>query len=116
VEPDKLSRNLAVFNQASHYAVNVLCSEQLDLAAQFAAPVEDRFAGVEWRAGRSGVPLFDGCVAWFECRDTHRYEGGDHTIFVGEVIDFGHSDRVPLLYHGGLYGQPAPHVPRPGNA
>jgi flavin reductase (DIM6/NTAB) family NADH-FMN oxidoreductase RutF len=103
------ARSLPAFMAARHYSVSVLCADQIALATRFAAPIDDRFAGTGWRAGATGVPLFDGCVAWFECASVHRYEGGDHVIFVGEVLDFGHSDRVPLLYAGGAYGVPAPH-------
>jgi flavin reductase (DIM6/NTAB) family NADH-FMN oxidoreductase RutF len=103
------SRTLPIFQAASHYAISVLCADQIALAQRFAAPIEDRFAGVEWHRSRSGVPLFEGCVAWFECASHFQYEGGDHVIFVGEVADFGHGDRVPLLYAGGNYGIPTLH-------
>lgn len=106
---NKHSRSLPVFMTADYYAVNVLCSDQKGLAARFASPIDDRFAGIEWHSGATGTPLFDGCVAWFECASVHRHEGGDHIIFVGEVLNFGHSDRIPLLYAGGAYGVPAPH-------
>jgi 3-hydroxy-9,10-secoandrosta-1,3,5(10)-triene-9,17-dione monooxygenase reductase component len=49
------------------------------------------------------VPLFDGCAARFLCRTAYQYEGGDHVILVGEVVDFVTSDREPLLFHGGSY-------------
>ena len=106
---NKHSKSLAAFLETDHYAVSVLCAEQMALAARFAAPIEDRFEGVPWSRGGSGVPLLPDCVAWFECKNTFRHEGGDHIIFVGEVIDFGHSDRIPLLYAAGAYGVPAPH-------
>ena len=106
---NKRSRSLEVFESSGRFAINVLCADQMPLAARFASPVPDRFDGVEWRTGRSGMPLFDGCVAWFECRLTFKYEGGDHFIFVGEVVDVGHCDRVPLLYAGGAYGVPTQH-------
>ncbi|MDR3400077.1 MAG: flavin reductase family protein [Pandoraea sp.] len=106
---NKRSRSLEVFESSGRFAINVLCADQMPLAARFASPVPDRFEGVEWRTGRSGMPLFDGCVAWFECRLTFKYEGGDHFIFVGEVVDVGHCDRVPLLYAGGAYGVPTQH-------
>lgn len=106
---NKHSRSLPVFMAARHYSVTVLCAEQMGLAARFASPVDDRFEGVEWHSGSTGTPLFADSVAWFECASVHRYEGGDHMIFVGEVINFGHSDRVPLLYAGGAYGVPALH-------
>lgn len=106
---NKHSHSLPTFLNTRHYSVNVLCVDQMSLAARFASPIENRFEGVEWRAGKAGTPLFDGCVAWFECASVHQYEGGDHIIFVGEVLDFGHSDQVPLLYSGGTYGVPVAH-------
>ncbi|VVE65883.1 nitrilotriacetate monooxygenase [Pandoraea pnomenusa] len=106
---NKRSRSLEVFETSGRFAINVLCADQMPLAARFASPVPDRFEGVPWRSGRGGMPLFDGCVAWFECNLTFKYEGGDHFIFVGEVVDLHHCDRVPLLYAAGAYGVPTPH-------
>lgn len=106
---NKHSRSLPIFEDASHFAISVLCADQMPLAARFASPVDDRFDGVAWQRGRAGMPLFEGCVAWFECSNAFKYEGGDHFIFVGEVLEFGHSDRVPLLYAGGAYGIPTRH-------
>src|SRR5690606_38684730 len=106
---NKHSRSLPIFLEAEHYAINVLCAEQMKLASRFASPIENRFAGVEWRAGKSNMPIFDDSVSWFECKSVYQYEGGDHVIFVGEVTDFGYSDRTPLLYAGGNYGVPAAH-------
>jgi hypothetical protein len=44
-----------------------------------------------------------GCVARFQCRKLFEYEGGDHVIFVGEVVAFDHVSKQPLLFHSGLY-------------
>ncbi|HZQ60399.1 MAG TPA: flavin reductase family protein [Casimicrobiaceae bacterium] len=106
---NRRSKSLAAFEKSTHYAVNVLCAEQIALAGRFASPVEDRFEGVEWRRGKAGMPLFDGCVAWFECSSLSKHEGGDHVIFLGQVEDFGHGDHLPLLYSAGNYSVPAPH-------
>jgi flavin reductase (DIM6/NTAB) family NADH-FMN oxidoreductase RutF len=106
---DKSSRNLQIFLATEHFSVSVLCADQMGLAARFAAPIDDRFSDVAWHSGQAGMPLFEGCVAWFECASVHRYEGGDHIIFIGQVLDFGHSDRVPLIYSGGVFGVPGPH-------
>lgn len=106
---DRRSRSLPVFEGTTHYAINVLCADQIALASRFAAPIDNRFDGVEWTRSKSGMPLFDGCVAWFECESTFTYDGGDHLIFVGQVKDFGHGDRTPLLYAGGRYSVPSLH-------
>ncbi len=50
------------------------------------------------------MPLLEGCSARFECRVAYKYDGGDHVIFVGEVINFDDFSRPPLIFHGGNYG------------
>ena len=42
-------------------------------------------------------------VACYECRLERRYDGGDHLIMVGEVERYLHTDRLPLLFHGGRH-------------
>ncbi|MBB99789.1 MAG: flavin reductase [Rhodobacteraceae bacterium] len=109
----RTSRNLAIFERATHYAINVLASDQRALSDRFARPVENRFAGVDWRAGLGGVPVLDGVTAVFECSHATRVQGGDHIVFLGQVEAFDARDREPLLYHGGRYATPcyAPALP-----
>jgi flavin reductase (DIM6/NTAB) family NADH-FMN oxidoreductase RutF len=97
------SQRLAVFQNASHFAVNVLGASQQALAKQFANSSEDKFAGVEWTAGRGGAPLLAGSVANFQCRAVDRYYGGDHVIFLGAVEAYAYGRQEPLLFaHGGF--------------
>ena len=98
------SPNVEAFEAASHYAINVLAADQRDLSDRFAARTNHRYAGLAWRPGRFGVPLIDGCCAWFECRNEARYPGGDHLIFVGHVEGFALGEaRSPLVFHNGRY-------------
>jgi flavin reductase (DIM6/NTAB) family NADH-FMN oxidoreductase RutF len=98
------SKYLEAFRHASHYCVNVLTAEQVDISNRFATWPVDRFAGLAWHAGLGGVPRLDGCCAWFEVRNDMQHSGGDHLIFVGQVEDFGEDpDAAPLLFHGGRY-------------
>ena len=95
---------LAVFSTGSHYAINVLASDQKLLAERFAARGTDRFSGVAFDAGAGGAPLLHGAAATFECFNRSRYEEGDHIIFVGEVERCAHRPgATPLLFHGGRY-------------
>ncbi len=96
--------SMAVFARGSHYAIHVLSADQRDLAERFSTRGVDRWQGVDFHRGVSGVPLLDGAVAVFECFNRSRYEEGDHVIFVGEVERCAHrTDAAPLLYHGGRY-------------
>lgn len=100
---DKSSSNLEAFTTATHFAVHVLASDQDELASRFATRGVDRFAGLAVERGTAGLPLLAGCAARFQCRMAFRYEGGDHTILVGEVLAFDHEAREPLVYKSGRY-------------
>jgi 3-hydroxy-9,10-secoandrosta-1,3,5(10)-triene-9,17-dione monooxygenase reductase component len=91
------------FMQASHFAVNVLAADQRALSDRFARTGGDKFNGLSWREGLQGLPLFEGTAANFICRNTARHPGGDHIIFIGEVLAHEFSSRPPLVYANGKY-------------
>lgn len=97
------SQSMPAFRGAGHFAVHILAADQETLSNRFAKSGTDKFTGVELERGTHGVALLTGCSARFECRTAYQYEGGDHIIFVGEVIGFEKRDRPPLLFHGGRY-------------
>lgn len=97
------SPSLAVFESCSHYAVNILAADQVELSQRFSQSQNDKFAGIDTTGGAGGTPLLPGCCAWFECRNEARYPGGDHIILLGYVEDFQRAERPPLIFHGGQY-------------
>jgi 3-hydroxy-9,10-secoandrosta-1,3,5(10)-triene-9,17-dione monooxygenase reductase component len=99
----RTSTNFDAFIAARHFAVHVLAIEQDALAALFSRRGSDRFTGLNLLRGESKVALLDGCVARFECHTAFQYEGGDHVIFVGEVLSFEHWDREPLVFKRGRF-------------
>jgi flavin reductase (DIM6/NTAB) family NADH-FMN oxidoreductase RutF len=94
---------LPVFTANSHYVINVLASDQIELANQFARPGKNRFEGVEFTLSPTGLPVLNGVSAWFECHNRSRYPEGDHVIFVGEVENCDASPQEPLVFHGGRF-------------
>jgi flavin reductase (DIM6/NTAB) family NADH-FMN oxidoreductase RutF len=57
---------------------------------------------------QSGCSVIDGALVWLVCRKWAEYEGGDHTIFVGHVLDHGTTsapDAAPLVHHNSTYHQ-----------
>ena len=83
------------------FSVNVLAEGQVELARHFGLKSGrdgDKFAGIPYREGRTGSPILEGVAAWLDCRLVEGFPAGDHTIFVGEVIDAGMGDRPPLVY------------------
>jgi flavin reductase (DIM6/NTAB) family NADH-FMN oxidoreductase RutF len=106
---DRSSTTLAAFDEATHFAVNVLGADQVELSNRFAGRSEDKFADLACTVGAGGAPLLPDCVAYFECRTVHRYDGGDHVIFVGEVEAYRHGPGAALLFHDGRYCVAADH-------
>jgi flavin reductase (DIM6/NTAB) family NADH-FMN oxidoreductase RutF len=102
------SSSLNVFQNASHFAVNVLGASQQALANRFAKSSEDKFEGVEWTPGFGNAPLLGESVANFQCRSVNRYYGGDHVIFLGAVEAYAYNGKEPLLFARGTYGQFVP--------
>src|SRR5215468_10135191 len=99
------SSSLSAFQNASHFAVNVLDANQQALANKFAKSSDDKFLGVDWKPGLGGAPLLRGSVANFQCRAANRYYGGDHVIFLGAVEAYSYSRNDPLLFARGGYGR-----------
>lgn len=90
--------------KAECFAVNILSSSQQDISTKFAARSDDRFAGVSVREGKLGLPLIEGSLVAIECRLNATLPGGDHSIFVGEVVGAHMADEEdPLIYFRGGY-------------
>lgn len=99
----KTARSMPAYQNSGGFNVHVLASHQDALSNQFARSSDDKFVDVEWTKCADGFPLLPECAALFRCKTTYQYEGGDHIIFVGEVIDFKRNELPPLLFHSGRY-------------
>jgi flavin reductase (DIM6/NTAB) family NADH-FMN oxidoreductase RutF len=92
-----------LFAQSGVFAVNVLGVHQLELGQRFAGLLpdsEDRFDGLAYGTATTGSPLLPDSLCWLDCRVWNIYDGGDHSIFVGEVLDLDVADaNNPLLYY-----------------
>lgn len=99
----KSAHSLPIFKACQHWNVHVLALEQEPLSNRFASRGEDKFAGLELDEGISPAPLLQDSTARFQCRTLFVHDGGDHLIFVGEVLAFDRSERPPLVFQGGQY-------------
>ncbi len=99
----KTSRSLAIFEQAAYWAVHILAAHQDGLSNHFAKSGADKFAGLDTETGVGGIPLLGDYATRLQCKTAFMYEGGDHVIFVGEVLRFDHRAVAPLVFHGGKY-------------
>ncbi len=94
--------------ESHSFAVSVLGADQQPLADCFAKPVTEaklrRFCDAPWHEAETGSPILDGVIAYFDCRLVAQHDGGDHTIFIGEIVAAGfEEDAEPLLYYASRY-------------
>ncbi|WP_045835496.1 flavin reductase family protein [Hyphomicrobium sp. 99] len=95
------------------FCVNVLRHEHVELAKRFAAPIADRFEGLEWYRGSLGCPVLPDAIATFECRLWTTYDGGDHEIVVGEVAKMRRApEGNPLVFFRGEFHPIVADAPR----
>lgn len=86
---------------AGAFSVNVLAEDQLELARHFGTKSGrdvDKFAGVPYRTATTGSPILEGVAAWLDCRLVGSFPAGDHTVFVGEVVEAWAGGKRPLRY------------------
>jgi flavin reductase (DIM6/NTAB) family NADH-FMN oxidoreductase RutF len=91
------------FRAARHFGINVLAEGQRDLSDRFARKGQDRFDGLEWQPGETGVPLLAGVLAAVECAVHQRFTSGDHDVFVGEMLSARVAKGDPLIYFASRY-------------
>ena len=88
-----------MLKDAGCFVVNILEERQEHLSRRFATTATDKFKGVAWHSGKLGLPVLDNTLAAIECSLRDTLDGGDHTIFIGEVVDVEVREGAPLLYY-----------------
>jgi flavin reductase (DIM6/NTAB) family NADH-FMN oxidoreductase RutF len=98
--------------ECGSFAVSILSAHQEDVARYFANKSRPRglaeFGSVDWTpAPSTGSPVLDGAIAWMDCSLAEAYDGGDHVIFLGSVLDSGWGpEHDALLFFGGGFHRP----------
>lgn len=103
--PDKRSSTWPLIEQAGHFCVNVLASDQQALCRQIAAPGPDKFAGVEYTLSDHQLPVLAGAMTRIECALHAVQEAGDHWFVLGRVLGLDVLRAAdPMLFLKGRYG------------
>jgi len=104
---DRQAQTLGVLTQTGSFVLNILTDEQEWIGRHCAARATtdvDRLAIIPHHAGVTGAPIIDHSLAHLDCRTWAEYDGGDHVIVVGEVVDVGIGNGGrPLLFYGGRF-------------
>ncbi len=86
VHPHRYSHNLIA--KSGCFALHVPAAGQSNLLSRFKGPdPKNKFSSIQWQRGRTGCPVLKECLAYFECRVTAEYTPGNHTLFLGEVLE-----------------------------
>jgi len=105
VHPNRYSHNLIA--NSGCFALHVLAADQSNLLGRFKGPYPNaKFSSIQWQPGRTGCPVLKDCMAYFECRVTAEYTPGNHTLFLGEVVEaqvIGKGNILSSIDYNGVY-------------
>lgn len=100
---DKKAESYPCFDESGVFTINILAADQEAVSRRFAVSGGNKFEGVAYRLGGNGAPILEGTLGHIECRVTARHDGGDHTIYVGEVLEAETREHKPLVFFRGGY-------------
>jgi 3-hydroxy-9,10-secoandrosta-1,3,5(10)-triene-9,17-dione monooxygenase reductase component len=103
--PAKSSTSWPRIARAGSFCVNILGEHQEAVCRAFAVSGGDKFDGVDWSPGVTGSPLIEGSLATVECTLGAIYEGGDHELVTGHVVDMEIGKGSPLLFYRSGFGR-----------
>jgi 3-hydroxy-9,10-secoandrosta-1,3,5(10)-triene-9,17-dione monooxygenase reductase component len=104
----KNTRTEKLVERGRAFAVNVLSQAQADLSNRFAGrdkeSEDDRFAGFDWITAVTGAPIFKGTQAYLDCKLLKAFDGGSHSLCLGEVVA-AHAEQSqrPLIFFQSRY-------------
>jgi len=89
------------------FALHVLAREQTDLLKRFKGPdPKTKFSSIQWKRGKTGNPVLEDCLAYFEGQVVEKCSPGNHTLFFAEVVDarvVAEGQRLSSLDYDGVY-------------
>ncbi len=103
VAVDKTAAMHAALTASRHFALNILSDAQEQLSRRFAQRGPKEINDLTWITGASGAPILAEALAWVDCRLADILPGGDHDIFIGEILAGDSRTGAPLLYFCGKY-------------
>jgi len=101
IAPPRYSHRL--IKDSGIFAINVLTSSQVDLGKRFgykSGRKVDKFAGLDYSTAATGAPILPQAYAYLDLKLVDTFTAGDHTLFVGEVVDAKilHPQAQPLVF------------------
>lgn len=112
---DKDASTHSTLMESDHFVINLLADDQALLADRFAEAGlsgPEQFQTVPYHLDPNGIPVLENTLGWLGCKKYEVCEGGDHSIFLGEVLEIGNGrPGGPLIFYDRTYrciGRTAP--------
>ena len=99
------SQSYAKFKAGACFALNILSSQQEEISNRFACSGPKDFTGLEVTSAKTGAPILLHCLGWVDCHLKETLTGGDHDMFVGEIVAGEIGGGSPLVFYEGKYHQ-----------
>jgi len=100
---EKTTGSHHAFEESGRFTVNILSSNEAGVSEHFASLLEDKFANIDFAVDEHGVPILNGSICALQCSLFKSLDGGDHSIFLGQVEHVIVRDAEPLIYFKGGY-------------
>ena len=96
VHPNRFSHHM--IGASGAFALHAIGEDQVDYLSRFKGPVADaKFDSLNWRSGKTKSPILEDCLAWLDCQVKQTLSPGNHTLFIGEVVDAGSGSGLDAL-------------------
>lgn len=82
------------------FTVNMLSDKQVDIAWHFAGRQKEDLV-IHWEKGSLAPRIKEGTLGWLECKPWRSYDGGDHVLYLGEILEFQYYEGNPLIFFTG---------------
>ena len=108
IHPNRYSHRL--IEQSGAFALHVVAQSQAEYLSRFKGDDPRRkFDGIRWEKGQTGSPIIKDCIAYVDCSVVASYTPGNHTLYMGEILEAGcFSDDKPFItsdYKGQYLGK-----------
>ena len=97
IHPHRYSHQL--IEQSQSFALHILARNQGEFLSRFkGGDPRRKFDDIQWGKGKTGCPILKDCIAFAECKVKTVYKPGNHTLYIGEIVNANcHSDDHPLI-------------------
>lgn len=96
-----------LLEKSGHFSLNLLSRDQKTFLSRFkGSNPGDKFSDIRWERGKTGCPILLDSIGYIECKIKESYTPGNHTLFIGKIIDaksFNNDLPLSTIDYEGVY-------------